>query len=92
VGEKFLLVPAYPGCPGSKAVKRSLLLLSLITWVAGAVGEEDPVYKFLKLTSVMPREGVSVIPGDDHYCCSRTDQDFGLGTDEHAGPYPASGF
>ena len=24
----FLLVPAYPGCPGSKAVKRSLLLLS----------------------------------------------------------------
>ena len=25
----FLLVPAYPGCPGSKAVKRSLLLLYL---------------------------------------------------------------
>ena len=25
-GGKFLLVPAYPGCPGSKAVKRSLLL------------------------------------------------------------------
>jgi len=24
----FLLVPAYPGCPGSKAVKRSSLLLS----------------------------------------------------------------
>ena len=24
-GRKFLLVPAYPGCPGSKAVKRSLL-------------------------------------------------------------------
>jgi len=24
----FLLVPAYPGCSGSKAVKRSLLLLS----------------------------------------------------------------
>ena len=23
----FLLVPVYPGCPGSKAVKRSLLLL-----------------------------------------------------------------
>jgi len=23
----FLLAPAYPGCPGSKAVKRSLLLL-----------------------------------------------------------------
>jgi len=26
-GWKFLLVPAYPGCPGSKAVKRSLLVL-----------------------------------------------------------------
>ena len=26
----FLLVPAYPGCPGSKAVKRSLLLLFLL--------------------------------------------------------------
>ena len=25
----FLLVPAYPGCPGSKAVKQSLLLLYL---------------------------------------------------------------
>ena len=42
----FLLVPAYPGCPGSKAVKRSLLLLltngfkccwllmiAVVTWV-----------------------------------------------------------
>jgi len=28
-GWGFLLVPAYPGCPGSKAVKRSLLLLLL---------------------------------------------------------------
>ena len=26
-GWMFLMVPAYPGCPGSKAVKRSLLLL-----------------------------------------------------------------
>ena len=26
----FLLVPAYPGCPGSKAVKRSLLLVLLL--------------------------------------------------------------
>jgi len=26
----FLLVSAYPGCPGSKAVKRSLLLLLLL--------------------------------------------------------------
>ena len=29
-GWMFLLVPAYPGCPGSKAVKRSLLLLLLL--------------------------------------------------------------
>ena len=26
-GWMFILVPAYPGCPGSKAVKRLLLLL-----------------------------------------------------------------
>jgi len=30
----FLLVPAYPGCPGLKAVKRSLLLLLLYVKVA----------------------------------------------------------
>jgi len=29
-GWMFLLVPAYPGCPGSKAVKRSLLYLTLV--------------------------------------------------------------
>ena len=29
-GWMFLLVPTYPGCPGSKAVKRSLLLLYYI--------------------------------------------------------------
>ena len=28
----FLLVPTYPGCPGSKAVKRSLLLLSVFQY------------------------------------------------------------
>jgi len=31
----FLLVPAYPGCPGSKAVKRSLLLLLLLYFTTG---------------------------------------------------------
>jgi len=31
-GWKFLLVPAYPGCPGSKAVKRSSLLLKVFDW------------------------------------------------------------
>jgi len=29
-GRVFLLVPAYPGCPGTKAVKRWLLLLLLV--------------------------------------------------------------
>ena len=29
----FLLVPAYPGCPGSKAVKRSSLLLLLLVFI-----------------------------------------------------------
>jgi len=32
----FLLVPAYPGCPGSKAVKRSLLLLLLLEAITAA--------------------------------------------------------
>jgi len=30
----FVLVPAYPGCPGSKAVKRSLLLLVIYLFIA----------------------------------------------------------
>jgi len=29
-GRVFLLVPAYPGCPGTKAVKRLLLLLVVV--------------------------------------------------------------
>jgi len=41
------------------------------------VGEVDPVYSFLKLTSGT-REGASIIPGEDHYCCSKTDQDIGV--------------
>ena len=48
----FLLVPAYPGCPGSKAVKRSLLLfqylafsaLTLLVWRQ----EWHPAYKKLE--------------------------------------------
>ena len=42
-GWMFLLVPAYPGCPGSKAVKRSLLLLLLLFWY--------------RLTRVVPEKG-----------------------------------
>jgi len=33
----FLLVPAYPGCPGSKAVKWSLLLLLLLLLLFSAL-------------------------------------------------------
>jgi len=33
----FLLVPAYPGCPGSKAVKRSSLYIILYTSMVFAV-------------------------------------------------------
>ena len=34
----FLLVPAYPGCPGSKAVKRSLSLLpKVIAWSSSEI-------------------------------------------------------
>jgi len=35
----FLLVPAYPGCPGSKAVKRSLLLLLYFYGRVGKIEE-----------------------------------------------------
>jgi len=48
--------------------------------VLGSGGEElDPVYSFLKLTAVMPREGTTVMPGDGHHCCGKTDQDIGTG-------------
>jgi len=32
-GRVFLLVPAYPGCPGTKAVKRWLLLLIVLIFL-----------------------------------------------------------
>ena len=37
----FLLVPAYPGCPGSKAMKRSLLLLLLYYWTGQYLTEPE---------------------------------------------------
>jgi len=47
-GRVFLLVPAYPGCPGTKAVKRwwllLLLLLLLLLFQADAVvGSQNEV-------------------------------------------------
>jgi len=41
----FLLVPAYPGCPGSKAVKRSLLLLLLLLFGVVEKGLSDAAAK-----------------------------------------------
>jgi len=55
--------------------------------VAEAAEEMDPVYRFLKLTSGMPREGAKVIPDEDHYCCSRTDQDIGMVANDAGGPW-----
>ena len=46
-GWKFLLVPAYPGCPGSKAVKRSLLLLLLVSDVSQACVGGGPIVQLL---------------------------------------------
>jgi len=33
-GRVFLLVPAYPGCPGTKAVKRLLLVVVVIVKIS----------------------------------------------------------
>ena len=57
----------------------------MIVLVTEEAGEVDPVYTFLKLTSGKPREGVSVIPGDDHYCCAKTAQDIGVVANDAAG-------
>jgi len=51
-GWMFLLVPAYPGCPGSKAVKRSLLLLLLLlhlTLLTGHQKSNQPVKNWVIL-------------------------------------------
>ena len=45
----FLLVPAYPGCPGSKAVKRSLLLFLILKTKAGATdsyGQQSALFGY----------------------------------------------
>ena len=51
-GWMFLLVPAYPGCPGSKAVKRSLLSLSL-----ASVKSRLVLPFWHRLTRVVPDKG-----------------------------------
>jgi len=53
-----LLVPAYPGCPGSKAVKRSLLLLlvdcnPLMTFVSRLVVQVVPVHCYAEVGKIL---------------------------------------
>ena len=58
----FLLVPAYPGCPGSKAVKRSLLLLLF-------VGLLLTIFKHFGLTSSCVHWACSSSSSSvQHYC------------------------
>jgi len=47
-GRVFLLVPAYPGCPGTKAVKRLLLLLLSVVYLLF-----DVVVEYLQLILAM---------------------------------------
>ena len=45
----FLLVPAYPGCPGSKTVKRSLLLLKIFEHrIRQQIEIDDMQFGFMK--------------------------------------------
>jgi len=51
----FLLVPAYPGCPGSKAVKRSLLLLLLCYFLdTGLPRSSWKTHTHTRLTALSP--------------------------------------
>jgi len=71
---------------GLSAIAEHLVLYHIVPYrYVTEVGEVDPVYSFLKLTSGIPREGGSVIPDEDHYCCSKTDQDLGVVSGEAAG-------
>ena len=51
----FLLVPAYPGCPGSKAVKRSLLLLEQLQVLLSFLSSRHSSahYCFYRIVSVL---------------------------------------
>ena len=79
-GGKFLLVPAYPGCPGSKAVKRSLLLLLLNgrcihLWLA--VWMIDNILKVIMMTLVLMLVivCVDVVETDiHHHLCHHSDR------------------
>ena len=49
----FLLVPAYPGCPGSKAVKWSLLVvvvINLLSVCPAQLGVFSHLFSIFKLT------------------------------------------
>jgi len=50
-GRVFLLVPAYPGCPGTKAVKRWLLAV-VVVWQHCVGGAYKELTVLLQITSV----------------------------------------
>jgi len=55
----FLLVLAYPGCPGSKAVKRSLFLPSLsklVNILQSYKQECDCFVQFVRLTTTLLKD------------------------------------
>ena len=49
----FLLVPAYPGCPGSKAVKRSLLLLLAVDLIPSVYTDKTTNEQIIYVTYYM---------------------------------------
>ena len=65
----FLLVPAYPGCPGSKAVKRSLLLYyRVVLLLDSSIGSELNLSKFshirrLEKLQVRANNGLTLADG-----------------------------
>jgi len=63
----FLLVPAYPGCPGSKAVKRSLLLLLLSRSRTASVCLR--MQRAQLSGAVLPSRCLSVCPPRDRVSC-----------------------
>ena len=63
----FLLVPAYPGCPGSKAVKRSLLLLLHMTQVVVLQEYHNDSAAAIEAKYVFPLDELSVVCGFEAY-------------------------
>ena len=65
----FLLVPAYPGCPGSKAVKRSLLIV-LYCVHDHIFGNTRPIFIKSFVYVTCGRGSVLLLPHNDALCTS----------------------